>query len=485
MLGLNKQFRSVGSLSDYGTWLIRSGQLDRALRLVNSFVEQIFTEPLCTSQVIGSAALDNLCQEVGKRNLASINRSMLVTDAHLEQPVYVYIVTRLQCSGGHTRLIEDLIKARPLDRHVVLSTELSGRSDDAYLKGELAGWKNVSFESALRHDSYQQRLMWLQRRLLEISPEKIYLFNHHQDSVAIAAVQPEMGFKVSFYHHGDHHLCLGVFLSYVEHIDPHPMGYHDCKGLGINSRYVPLTLEDKGARPAGWPFIEGGMLTTCTAARSNKIEIPYFVNYLDVVPQLLKGAGGRHVHIGRLTPWALFKIRRGLKHLGVPEDRFVYIPWVPSVWKALHEHRVDLYVASFPYGGGLTLIEAMGAGVPVALHQHVSSRVLSSVDLAYPEAFSWQMPAELVDFCMSVTPEILRHQGEQARAQYMAYHRKQILEDILSSGGNLTISPPDLSDKYRPRRDEFAAWLESQVSIRHLAYRSLYRLARSVRGKFF
>ena len=43
-------------------------------------------------------------------------------------------------------------------------------------------------------------------------------------------------------------------------------------------------------------------------------------------------------------------------------ERFIYMPWVPSVWKTLHDCRVDLYIASFPYGGGLTLIEAMGAG---------------------------------------------------------------------------------------------------------------------------
>ncbi len=58
-----------------------------------------------------------------------------------------------------------------------------------------------------------------------------------------------MKLDASFYHHGDHHLCLGVYLSHLEHIDPHPMGYHNCRdALGIDNTYIPLTVDDKGDR---------------------------------------------------------------------------------------------------------------------------------------------------------------------------------------------------------------------------------------------
>ncbi len=476
---------SLHSLAVQADRLVENGELGRALCLIHNFVEHIFTEPLCTSQVLGSKVLDDLCGRIGSANLALIDRnSLAVHPAASDSPVYVYVVTKLQRSGGHTRVIEDFIKARPHACHVVLSTELAGRSEAGCLPQALASQVQVSFESARRQDDYQQRLDWLQRRLLEIGPKKVYLFNHHQDSVAVAALQPGMGFDVSFYHHGDHHLCLGVFLSQAEHIDPHPMGYHHCRDeLGIDNIFIPLTIEDKGPR-SDHPFLRDGTLTTCTAARSNKIEIPYFVSYLDMVPELLKATGGRHVHVGRLTPWALFRIRRGLKRLGIPADRFVYTPWVPSVWKALQEHHVDLYVASFPYGGGLTLIEAMGAGVPVLLHQHVFSRVLSGIDIAYPGVFSWREPAELLEICSKVTAEQLQQHSHLARKQYMQYHRQQVLTEALVAADGKGIEPPGLSDSFRPQRDEFAAWLESQVSVGHLLHRFFYRFMRSVRSKF-
>jgi len=125
------------------------------------------------------------------------------------------------------------------------------------------------------------------------------------------------------------------YLRHIEHIDPHPMGYHNYReALGIDNTFIPLSVDDKGPRPKEGFWKKKGYLTTCTAARSNKIEIPYFISYLDVIPSLLKITGGRHIHIGRLTPWALFKIRRGLKRYGIQSDRFIYTPWVPSVWKA-------------------------------------------------------------------------------------------------------------------------------------------------------
>ncbi len=413
------EYVSIRSLREVVLLLVDEGNIDQALCLIHDCVYKIITEPLCTSQVFGSKTLDDLCCHIGNANLSGIKQEIKGSiPCQLDDPVFVYIVTKLDKSGGHTRVLEDFIKASRRGSHVILSTELDGKSDTNYLRKTIAQQVNLIIEKTPKVN-YQQRLTWLQKRILEIHPKKIYLFNHHQDSVAVAAIQPEMGLDAYFYHHGDHHLCLGVYLSHLKHIDPHPMGYSNCRHvLGIQNSYIPLTVDDKGDRSEDIPFLNNGVLTTCTAARSNKIEIPYFVSYLDLVPKLLKATRGRHIHIGRLTPWALSQIRQGLKRYGIPQNHFTYTPWVPSVWKALHDYRVDLYIASFPYGGGLTLIETMGAGIPVALHKHIYSRILSCIDLAYPKAFSWRSPEELLEFCQTLTPDFLETQSRAARLQY-------------------------------------------------------------------
>lgn len=479
-----KKYNSINSLKEAASILVEQGFIDQALHLVHDFVERILTEPLCTSQVFGSKTLDDLCQFIGKANLTEVKQETTNDSLSLhDQPVFVYIVTKIQNSGGHTRVIEDFIKSQPVGRHVILSTELGGRSDTGYLLKGLAKQANIVIELALK-ENYQQRLTWLQKRLMKIRPKRVYLFNHHQDSVAVAAIQPEMKLDASFYHHGDHHLCLGVYLSHLEHIDPHPMGYHHCREeLGIANTYIPLTVEDKGDRDSEQPFLHDGLLTTCTAARSNKIEIPYFVSYLELVPQLLNATGGRHIHIGRLTPWALFRIRRGLKSYGISPERFVYTPWVPSVWKALQQYKVDLYVASFPYGGGLTLIEAMGAGIPVALHRHIFSRVLSGIDLAYPGAFSWRAPEDLLNYCVSLDAPTLKEAGISGRLQYEKFHDSRALPGMLSDPAQNRQNPHALVP-FSVETDEWALWMERQLTLARVMSRAVYRALRSLRARW-
>ena len=476
-----RKYGSISSLKDAVSLLTDQGGINQALHLIHDFVERIVTEPLCTSQVFGSRTLDDLCQRIGHASLAEIKlEDADATRSQPQPPVFVYIVTKLQKSGGHTRVIEDFIKAQP-GRHIILSTELGGKSDSGYLMKGLAKQADIVFEPAPK-ENYQQRLAWLQRRLLTIRPEKVYLFNHHQDSVAVAAIQPEMKLDASFYHHGDHHLCLGVYLSHLKHIDPHPMGYHNCRDeLGIDNIYIPLTVDDKGARPADRLYFHDGALTTCTAARSNKIEIPYFVSYLELLPELLKATGGKHIHIGRLTPWALFKIRRGLKRYAIGNDRFIYIPWVPSVWKALHEYKVDLYIASFPYGGGLTLIEVMGAGIPVAVHKHIFSRILSGVDLAYAGAFSWRFPDELFKYCISLNASDLKEASTLGRMRYEQFHSPNCLQKILNDPIKNHLKPNNLFNNFHVESDEWALWVEQQLNIQRILSRALYRAIRGFR----
>lgn len=482
---LIENYKSIHALLANASHLIVKGDLHKALRLIHDVTERIITEPLCTAQVYGSKILDNLCQSIGKQALKSIDTIIVNKDPlRKDKPVFVYVVTKIQKYGGHTRVIEDFIKTRSDAQHFILSTEIAGRSDIHYIIDGLAKQVDIKFESA-PHGNYYQRLIWLQKRLMEINANHTYLFNHHQDSIAVAAIQPEMGLNASFYHHGDHHLCLGIYLSFLEHIDSHPMGFHNCREtLGITNTYIPLTAFDKGNRPSELPFKVGGVLTTCTAARSNKIEVPYFFSYLDIVPELLKTTGGRHIHIGRLTLWALHKIRKKLKDHGVQPDRFIYVPWVPSIWESLHNFHVDLYITSFPYGGGLTLIEALGAGIPVALHRHPFSRVLSGIDLAYPEAFIWRFPNELIEFCLSLTPEYLQEFSRIARLHYKNNHSHDILKKLLHDHNKSRIMPANLTSNFVFESDEWAFWMENQVSFGRAIHRSLYRIFRTMRAKF-
>ncbi len=475
--------RSVRALVSTADNALRRGRINEALRIVLDLVEQIITEPLCTAHVFASLDLDQLCQNIGRQNLLRLGTQQGDPwPDRAERSRVAYVLTRLQKSGGHSLLVLDFIRAQPDRDHLILVTGVSGPSDTDYLTQTFAGHENVRVIFSPRKD-LQARLTWLQSMLLGSRPEHVYLFNHHQDSVAVAALVPELGLQGSFCHHGDHHLCLGVHLEHLAHIDFHPMGYHYCRDdLGIDNHYLPLTFEDRGFLPIETAFASGGGLTTATAARSNKIEIPYYVSYLDLIPQMLKVTGGRHIHIGKLTPWAMRRMRAQMREHRVPEDQLVYLEWTPSVWKSLQEHKVDVYLASFPYGAGLTLIEAMGAGVPVIMHQHMYSRVLSGLELAYPEAFCWSDPEDLLSHLAALEPERLELESRLARMRYETFHRPEILKAYLRHPATLLLPVPSLTSDFRPRYDEWAAWAEAQLSFSRLAYRFAYRTWRRIRS---
>ena len=476
--------RSVARLHETIGAKIAQGDLDSALRLIHRTVDQIFCEPINTARIFGSKLLDGYCQEIGAINWRRIRDNPQLTNGGGEPGnTVVYVASRLYAFGGHTAVLADIIRLGPPTKSFILITGTVGTTDLAAIRHRFEGLAHVSFECAPR-GTHLGKLDWLQRKLLDLSPATIWLFNHVQDSVAVAAVQPDAGYRLRYYHHGDHQLCLGVYLNYADHIDPHPMGFHNCRdSLGIQgNRYLPLTVKDQGERPADIESTSGTGLITCTAASPNKIQSPYFIHYADVVPELLYNSGGKHIHIGHLSQLTLLRIRRGLRKFGIPGNRFVHIPYVRSVWQALHEHRVDLYVASFPFGGGRTLIEAMGAGAAVALHLHCHSRLLSTFDMAFEGAMLWRNPSELYDYVRHANAEALKLQGQAARKKYLECYREEVLAGALANW-NQPLPAPPLIAGYAPDKLQQAIDITNQVSCSGALHRILCRVIRHWKSK--
>lgn len=451
---------------------VEKGNLNSSLRRIQHLVDRIFCEPINVGKVFGSSRLDSLCQEVGRLNLLRLKKEK---HSLKRENITVYIASKPQASGGHTAALIDVIRLSPPSRSIVIVTNTCGRTNRTAVEQRFRALPDVEVEYVPRGD-HLSKLTWLQQRLIELAPDTVWLFNHHQDSVAIAAVQPDMGYRVSFYHHGDDRLCLGVYLSYAEHFDPLPFAFHNCRNvLGImGNRYLPLVSPDQGERPRNLGHIKQPGLITCTAGGFNKVEVDYFIRYVDVVPEILHVTGGRHIHIGRLTPLALWRIRNGLRKLGITPDSFVHIPYVPSVWRTLHEYGVDVYVASFPYGGGRTLVEVMGAGVPAAIHSHCTSRMFGGFDMAYEGALVWRDPEELYAFLRSADRQSLDHQGKLARRWYETYHRDEIVRDALGQAGR-SLDAPRLRPGFLP--DAFMqAWQTScEVTLGGVLNRVIWR----------
>lgn len=451
---------------------------DRCLAQIERLVDYLMCEPLTVGRIFGSQELDALCQQIGRRNLEALG---LETAPGATADVAVYIASKLQSSGGHTTALLDTIRLSPTCRSIILLTGVCGRTDIASLQRRLSEVPDVELV-CVPAGGHMQKLSWIQNYLHTLAPASVWLFNHHQDSVAIAAVQPGRGYQLNFYHHADDRLCLGVCLDHGTHFDISPALYHKCRDevRQQDNRYLPLTATDLQGRNTGDKLATSPMVT-CTAAGFNKVEVGYFVQYVEVIPHVLKTTGGRHVHIGRLTRLARWRLRKNMRRLGVPLEAFVYIPHVHSVWRALHEHRVDLYINSFPYGGSKTMVEVMGAGVPIIAHRNIADRLIGGLDMVYDGACSWRDPEELYQQLAACTHDFLTEQSGLARAWYEKYHSDTAIRAILSYP-DAGVEVPDLKPGFKVDVLLKAWQLAHEVTFSGVAKRTLWRLYRTVKS---
>lgn len=444
--------------------LIDDGQLEAALLYVEDVVERVFCEPLNTAQIFGDRFLDASCEEIGRLSLAKLPAGGAAGGAHARGGA-VFIASRLEASGGHTAVLADIACRMPGPVTVVL-TGVVGPTDLAAVRHAFRAAAALQFISAPA-GSRLQKLQWLQECVRGIQPDTVWLANHHQDSVAVAAVQPGQGYALKYLHHGDHHLCLGVFLSFGEHYDLHAMGFWNCRDVlqQHDNKYLPLIVADPGPAPAPAPGALPAGIISCTAAGKNKIEHSYRPDYAEVIAALLSRTHGTHIHVGRLSWLYRWKIRRALGCANVPRSALEFIPYVPSVARLLQERRVDLYLASFPYAGARTAVEAMAAGVPIAGHDHRSKRFLGAVDMLPPGSCIWTTPDQLLDFVMQNGRENLRERGRMARQHYEKYHSPESLAQALRFGVDSTGFPPR---PLAPALDELTAALSRAAQFTFL-----------------
>lgn len=466
-------YKSFYSFESEITKLISSNCANSALYHLHNYVERIISEPLCTSFFYGSKRLDDLCLKIGEASLSNlISKQDNNTQFSLNND-NVIIATKVQSSGGHTRLIAENIKSQPEKNHTLILTGLEGGSDVSYFKDHLVPEvQNISI-IRLNGRNFLSKLIELQNFLLQICPKAVHLYIHPQDSIAVSAMCPSLGIKTLFYHHADHHLALGVYSNHFVHIDMHPMGYRICKNNGIINSHNFLKIKDKGVEGLKASFLSLGPLITCTVGRSNKLEPSYPFDYTDIVPKIILSTNGNHIHIGRLRIFELLKIRFNLLRNGIDSKRFIYIPWVPSIWTALQENLVDVYIASFPNIGLLSTIESMGAGVPIVFHKHISSSILSGYDLANDNSFFWSDPNELCNYLKNISPNQLEVLSSLGRKKFESFFSEDSvhLEIFLNQ---------NIENEFLLNEDELAIFMTNRVTVKNsfyiLIYKNLLRL---------
>lgn len=470
-------YNSIHVLEKKVTQLIAAGKYEQALYTIQSFVEHIVYLPQGAGNILSSSVLDCLCQEIGQKLYLKPNANLTAQSEIISQEnLIIYIATQLYTSGGHTAVIEDFIRYQPDKKHCIVMTDIFNLSDKKLIEERFANFP-VTFIWAPK-TNLTNKILWLQQLLYKINPQKVFLFNHHQDVVSIAALQPNLVRELYFFHHADYELCLGVHLDHALHIDAQTLGYYNCRNkLGVkNNIYWPLVVPDKNI-PQNRIFMSDGVLITCSSGSPKKFEVPYHYSYIDLLPKILAITKGKHIHIGKLSKQTLEKIEKNLQDMNIPIESFIHIPWVTSVWLCLLEQNVDLYLSSFPISGGRTTIEVMGSGTPIIMHENYRSEYLGQVYMAYPQAFYWREPQQLFDYLKGFDINTLQQHSKWAREHYEKYYAPNLFATELSKAREelVGLQPPDLPVY---KRNELQLFLESynELNWKNLAKKYLLKI---------
>jgi hypothetical protein len=411
------------------------GDFERALSVIKNHLadarrksdrERVFS--------VGSIVLDSFCLEIGEK----IQQSRV---SHRRRPRWlkftppdVYIASRLYVTGGHTPLIGDFIQAAGRPARLFI-TNLYNDFDDVPVDILRRVGLDESLVAVAPKSGLVDKLCWLLDRLNDAHTSRIFLFNHADDCVAVAACQRHVKREVTFVHHADRSASIGAFLPFSRHIDLTPYSFSRCAHGRRKSDHclLPLVAEDLGARSFSVRPRGARPLVTAASGSASKFSLAYSPSYVDVVSELLAATDGRHVHIGPLLPNYLERFHSTLAEKHVWQDRLVHIPHVPSVWMSMEAFAVDLYIGSFPVRGARTSVEVMGSATPALWHVESDETFFHDTHMRYPEAMTWRSADELIGIVRAMDDVLLRSQSIFARRHYERQHHPSILASRLRS----------------------------------------------------
>lgn len=393
--------------------LLSAGNLQNALESLHLLSQSRIRSE--RSKGVGGriADLDAACQKFA--NVLSTTAPKERTLIGFDRPTNVYIVSEIYQTGGHRGILEQLVRARSSERNIVLFTCAFGNNRQF-------GTERVSALNAfpIAPDvslSLYEKLQWLRGKLAAFCATRVFLLHHPEDALAaIASYEIENHYqkRLYFIRHADTVPSLGSFLSQATHVAIRKEQRDEIRTTLPNASValIPLSFDPDCLQPGlepnllryiediGRGFFNSSHFVTATCGGAHKFSSVGPLGLPNIISGILKNPFRRHIHVGPLTSELRNAILQSLEKAQIPSSRLKLTGEVRSVAETLAAERVDLFIASTPIGGGLTISEAAYVGIPIAIHESGGApldQYLSGFTHAPDKVLAWKTPAELFD----------------------------------------------------------------------------------------
>lgn len=301
--------------------------------------------------------LDNIIQNVGLKIFDESHHDFNES----ERNTSVFICTEIYSTGGHTRILEDIISKLSGPSAIILTDIF-----DRYATGKLnfnytvKNLKNTSI-IALPKMSLVDKVRNLYDVLKTIKAKSITLIAHHQDVIAYSSCNSRVKIPQLFIHHADHNPTLGATIKHYKHIDLNNALYRLCQDAGEVQPYIlPMTSKKQFKN-----YVHKSNYSTATSGSFNKFCTYGELSFANIVKTILTSSTGNHYHIGSIPDEYLKYIDIALTTAGIDSYRFKYLGNVNSLTDALLKNDVDIYITSAPTGGGKAFVDATSCGIAI------------------------------------------------------------------------------------------------------------------------
>lgn len=340
----------------------------------------------------------------------------------------LHVTTGVYSTGGHTRVIQDIVANLPEYRHELTVTGMTADHPDLLLLKPWFDHFNLNIH-ILSSSSLTARSRELSHLLAALRPEIITLFGNNNDVVLNVTVTHRSASRVLFFHHVDHYPCLGASRSEFTHVDLTP-GCHDiCLNQPIlNASMVGLTVRDAGTvRPT-----ENRSITGATCGSPHKYDGSIGFSYGQLLAALFSVGVGKMFHVGDMSEEQKNETRAEVTANGQDAERIIFLPNVPSLTEKLLEISPDFYLVSHPVGGGKATLEAMSVGLPILHARPAGSLPLLVVDMTYGSSLTVSTLDEIPVVLKRLTDEgqVL---SRRTRATYEKYYSEAAFRQGLLS----------------------------------------------------
>ncbi len=363
-------FDEMNSLVD----MLQRGEREPLLQVVMHTTLQLLHRSDLQGQALFLPQMDVVMQAASR----TLVRKVIPTAPDL----VLHIASEVYDTGGHTRVIEDVVRALPERRHQLILTDASGHYRNGRLVlGQLEKrFQDVGLEVIiLQEGSLAGRAAELALRIAHSAPGAILLFAHHFDSIANAAVSGESAPRVLYIHHADHLPALGATRKDLVHIDLATACHTACTtAYPFPHTFLGMSMADRGTIP----FSQATPLVGVTCGSHTKYSGCCEFTYGQLLGTFFASGIAHLLHIGSMPQSQQEMIHEEIRAAGQDAGKLTFIPNVPSLAEALKTIGPAFYLGSHPVAGGKAVVEALSVGLPTVFVGPASTLPLLCSDMA-------------------------------------------------------------------------------------------------------